>query len=139
METEMPRFGTRSKEELATCHPSLQKLFNEVIKYYNCSILKGRRGKEEQNYLFAQNRSKLRYPNSKHNKEPSKAVDVAPWFRNPLHIRWSDRNKFYEFGGFVQGIAKKMGIEIRWGGNWDMDDELDDQNFYDLPHYEIKE
>ena len=138
----MPRFGTRSKQELATCHPLLQQLFNEVIKYYNCSILKGRRGKEEQNHLFASGRSKLRYPNSKHNAEegePSRATDVVPWFRNPPHIRWSDRNKFYEFGGFVQGIAQKMGIPIRWGGNWDMDDELDDQNFFDLPHFEIKE
>ena len=136
----MPRFGAKSKRELATCHPLLQKLFNEVIKYYNCSILKGRRGKTEQNQLFAEGRSQLKYPNSKHNAkpgEPSFALDAVPWFINPPHVRWNDRNKFYEFCGFVQGIAKVMGIKIRSGSNWDMDDELDDQNFFDLPHFEI--
>jgi len=117
----------------------LWELFNEVIKYYNCAVLKGHRGKEEQNELFAKNQSRLRYPNSKHNVKPSRAVDVVPWFGRIPHIRWNDRNKFYEFCGFVQGVAKMMGIEIRSGSNWDMDDELDDQNFFDLPHFELKE
>lgn len=136
----MPKFGSKSRKELATCHPLLQALFNEVIKHYNCSILKGRRGKKEQDQLFAEERSKLEYPNSKHNAElgePSFAVDVVPWFKNPPHIRWNDRNKFYEFCGFVQGVARLMGIGIRSGSNWDMDDELDDQNFNDLPHFEL--
>ena len=29
----MPKFGSKSKKRLATCHEDLQDLFNEVIKY----------------------------------------------------------------------------------------------------------
>ena len=134
----MARFGERSRANLAECHPSLQDLFNEVVVHYNCAVLAGHRGKVEQNELFAKNQSKLRYPDSKHNQKPSLAADVVPWFKSPPHIRWNDRNKFYEFGGFVQGIASQMGIEIRWGGNWNRNDELDDQNFFDLPHFELR-
>ena len=135
----MPNFGKRSTANLAQCYPLLQRLFSEVIKHYNCSILVGRRDEEEQNQAVADGKSELTYPNSKHNKRPSKAADVAPWFQEEPHIRWWDQKKFYEFGGFVQGIAKSLGVDIRWGGNWDMDDELHDQHFNDLVHFELKE
>jgi peptidoglycan L-alanyl-D-glutamate endopeptidase CwlK len=135
----MPKFGTRSKTNLGQAHPELQRLFNEVIKHYDCSVICGHRGEEEQNAAYAEGRSKLKFPESKHNKSPSLAVDVVPYFSNDPHIRWEDKEKFYEFGGFVQGVAKVLGINIRWGGNWDMDDELKDQSFFDLPHFEIKE
>ena len=135
----MPRFGTRSKSNLSEAHEDLQKLFNEVIKHYNCSVIEGYRGEEEQNKAFDQGRSGFKFPSSEHNQEPSLAVDVVPWFESRPHIRWDATKKFYEFGGFVQAIAKMLGVEIRWGGNWDMDDELRDQSFFDLPQFEIKE
>jgi len=134
----MYKFGTRSKNNLATAHPDLQRLFNEVIKGYDCSIICGTRNQEDQDRAFHEGRSKVRYPNGKHNKQPSQAVDVVPWFKNKPHIRWNDKEKFYHFAGYVQGIADGLGIPIRWGGNWDSDDELKDQSFYDLPHYELK-
>ena len=65
------------------------------------------------------------------------AVDVVPYFKSKPNIRWNDKNKFYEFAGFVQGIASQLDIDIRWGGNWDSDDELNDQTFFDLPHFEL--
>ena len=34
----MPKFGKNSKERLATCDERLQKVFNEVIKYVDCSV-----------------------------------------------------------------------------------------------------
>lgn len=67
-----------------------------------------------------------------HNKTPSLAVDVAPW-----PIDWNDKNRFYHFAGRVQGIAQMFNIKIRWGGDWDSDNDLKDQNFYDLPHFEL--
>ncbi len=108
-----------------------------MIKHYDCSVTCGRRGEEEQNAAYAEGRSKLKFPESKHNKTPSLAVDVVPYFKASPHIRWEDKEKFYEFGGFVQGVAKVLGINIRWGGNWDKNDELHDQTFFDLPHFEI--
>lgn len=130
-------FGKNSRNSLSGCHLDLQNLFNEVIKHRNCAALVGRRGKEEQNQAFREGRSRLLYPQSKHNQEPSLATDVVPWFGKFPHIRWSDREAFYCFGGFVLGVAAKMGIVIRWGGDWDQDGELHDQTFFDLPHFEL--
>ncbi len=48
----MPQFGRRSKEQLSSCHPDLQKLFNEVIKHYDCTILEGHRSNEDQLKAF---------------------------------------------------------------------------------------
>ncbi len=134
----MPRFGKRSKRNLKQCHEDLQILFNEVIKHYDCTVICGMRGKKEQNEAYYSGRSRVKFPESKHNVNPSIAVDVVPYFSNKPHIRWEDKNKFYEFAGFVQGIATMLNIDIRYGGNWDGDDELHDQSFFDLPHYELK-
>lgn len=133
----MPKFGKRSRQALDTCHKDLQKLFSEVIKHYDCSILCGTRSEKDQNKAYYDGRSKLKFPRSKHNSDPSIAVDVVPYFTNRPHIRWDDKNKFYEFAGFVQGVASILDIEVRWGGNWDGDDELQDQTFFDLPHFEL--
>lgn len=64
----MPKFGTRSRSNLETCHENLQKLFNEVIKHYDCSVICGHRGQQEQDQAFHDGRSKLKFPQSKHNK-----------------------------------------------------------------------
>ena len=133
----MANFGKRSRINLSQAHPDLQKLFNEVVKHYDCAVICGHRNKEDQNKAYNEGRSTKQYPDSKHNKTPSLAVDVVPWFKNKPHIRWNDKEKFYEFGGFVQGIAAALWINIRWGGNWDMDDELKDQTLFDLPHFEL--
>ena len=134
----MTNFSKTSKDKLAECHPKLQALFNEVIRYYDCSIIVGHRGEAQQNQAFIENRSKLKYPQSKHNSMPSRAVDAVPWFKTPPHIRWDDREKFYHFGGFVQAVAAEMGIDIRWGGDWNCNFDLNDQTFFDLPHFELR-
>lgn len=135
----MPSFGTRSKNNLATCDQRLQDLFNEVIKHYDCSVICGHRSKEAQDEAFHSGRSKVRWPNGKHNTLPSKAVDVAPWFKDAPHIRWNDTESWYHFVGYVRGVASQMGIKIRSGADWDGDFNLKDQNFMDLPHFEIQD
>lgn len=133
----MPKFGQRSADNLATAHPDLQKLFNEVVKTYDCTILCGFRNEEDQNNAYHEGRSTKKWPEGKHNKQPSEAVDVAPYFAEAPHIRWEDKEKFYHFAGYVQAVADQLNIKIRWGGNWDSDDELHDQTLFDLPHFEI--
>jgi len=130
----MPRFSKASKSKLATCDQKLQDLFNEVIKYYDCTIICGHRGKEDQNKAFAEGKSKLKFPKSKHNKLPSKAVDVAPYIRG---ISWDPRQSLH-FAGFVYGVAKMMGIDVRCGADWDSDTDVNDQTFNDLVHFEVK-
>ena len=44
----MPSFSQRSLDRLATCHPDLNRLFTEVVKHFDCTVLCGHRGQEEQ-------------------------------------------------------------------------------------------
>ena len=135
----MPRYSKRSKDRLATCDQRLQDVFNEVIKHVDCSILEGHRSKERQNKLYDEKRTKVKYTNGRHNSYPSKAVDVTPY-----PVKWEDRERQTFFAGFVLGIARSMGINLRWGGNWDMYKEngkweVADNRFDDFPHFEIYE
>ena len=117
----MARFGKSSKRRLGTCEQKLQDVFNEVIKYVDCSVLEGHRSGERQDKLFDEGKTKVRYPNGRHNASPSRAVDVTPY-----PVDWEDRERQTLFAGFVLGIARSMGIKLRWGGDWDMDFEVQD-------------
>lgn len=144
----MPVFGLESRTKLATVHPDLQTLFNEVIKYWDCKVTDGRRTTAEQVALYAKGRTQPGpivtdkdgiHSLSNHQltalvkgKNYGLAVDVAPY-----PIQWNDTERFYAFAGFVLGVAKMKGINIRWGGDWDSDRDLHDQKLYDLPHFEI--
>jgi peptidoglycan L-alanyl-D-glutamate endopeptidase CwlK len=130
----MPTFGERSRNNLETCHEDLQKLFNEVIKHFDCSVICGHRGQEEQDKAFHNGWSKLKFPESKHNKTPALAADVVPY-----PVDWEAKQRFYMFVGIVRGIAAMMNIPIRCGADWDGDMEIKDQNFHDLPHFELLE
>lgn len=128
------KYSERSLQNLATCHPLLRELFLEVIKHHDCSILCGWRTKEDQDRLYHEGRSKLRFPQSKHNRNPSLAIDVAPY-----PIDWGDSKRWFYFAGLVKGIAAGKNIQIRWGGDWDRDNNFYDQSFNDWPHFELIE
>jgi len=130
----MPSFGKKSQEKLNTCDPRLVELFETVIEDFDCSVLEGYREKEAQNRAFDEGKSKLKFPEGNHNRYPSLAVDVAPY-----PIDWKDRDRFHYFAGFVKGIASQLGLDIRWGGDWDSDTQTKDNNFDDLPHFEVRE
>ena len=134
----MPQFSNRSKDNLSETHPDLQVIFNEVIKGFDCVVIEGYRGQIEQDRAFHAGKSKLKYPQSKHNQIPSMAVDAVPW-----PINWNDTNRMYYFAGYVRAIAEILKAEgkikhsIRWGGDWDSDTKVNDQTFHDLPHFEL--
>lgn len=134
----MPSFSDRSLRNLETCHEDLQKLFLQVVRTYDCSIICGFRDQEEQEEAVRNGFTKVNFPNSKHNSLPSMAVDVIPY-----PVDWGDSERFYHFAGYVKGVAERLlddhviSHEIRWGGDWDRDNDLRDQSFMDLPHYEL--
>ena len=128
----MPIFSRKSKTILSTCDARLRRLFDIVIKEVDCTVFSGHRDQDEQNELQRMGRSKLKFPHSSHNENPSRAVDVAPW-----PIVWNDRERATYFAGFVKGIAYSKGIPIRWGGDWDGDWEVRDNIFDDLWHFEL--
>lgn len=131
----MPKFGKESSLILSQAHPDLQRLFNEVIKHIDCSIVCSIRSKKDQDKAVAEGKSKTPWPTSKHNKIPSLAVDVMPYY--PGGIRWNDREGLYFFIGMVKGIAEMMKIKIRVGIDWDGDGDMHNQSFVDGPHVEL--
>lgn len=134
----MPKFSQESFSKLSSCHMELQTLFYEVVRHFDCQVLEGFRNEHDQDVAFEQGNTKLKWPNGKHNKSPSMAVDVAPY---PLD--WKNIKRFYWFAGFVMGIAQrlkdegKMTYSIRFGGDWDSDKDINDQSFNDLVHFEL--
>ena len=130
----MPEFGRKSRERLATCDKRLQDVFNEVIKEVDCSILEGHRDERRQDKLYEEGKTKVRYPMGRHNSKPSRAVDVVPY-----PVDWKARERFHFFSGYVLGMARRMGITLRWGGDWNMNFEVDDNKFDDFPHFELRD
>ena len=130
----MPRFGKRSKERLKGVDAKLQNVLNEVVKYFDITIIEGLRSQERQNELVAQGKSKTKF--GKH--VDGKAVDIAPY-----PIDWNARDDFHYLGGFMLGMAASMSIKIRWGGDWNASSlfkgqrTTKDNSFDDLVHFEI--
>jgi peptidoglycan L-alanyl-D-glutamate endopeptidase CwlK len=131
----MGAFSTTSLTRLSTCEEQLQTLFKAVVVEHDCSIIEGHRGEMAQNAAVAAGKSKTPWPTSKHNSWPSKAADAAPY---PLPA-WNDRAAFEEFGFQVLAVAKRLGIKIRWGGDWNQNGKTDDEKFLDLVHFELAE
>jgi len=131
----MPKFGKRSRERLKGVDVELVNVLNEVVKYFDITVIEGLRSQERQNELVAQGKSKTKF--GKHVQ--GRAVDIATY-----PIDWDARDDFHYLGGFVLGIAAKMGVDIRWGGDWNASSKFQgkrttkDNSFDDLVHFELK-
>lgn len=128
----MPSFSKNSLKLLATCDEKLQTLMKEVIKDYDFTVICGTRGEADQDAAYKAGNSKLKFPNSKHNSNPSKAVDIAPY-----PIDWNNVGRFKQLAQEVLRTAERLGIDIRWGGDFNCNGKEDD-SFVDLPHFELR-
>lgn len=118
--------------DLTVLHPTLQKKLKKLVKkcekkglYINFSST--HRGKEEQNGLYAQGRTKpgnivtqVQYPYSNHNW-----YIAADFYRNDGKGAYNDSDGFFTKVG---KIAQSVGLE--WGGSW--------KGFQDKPHVQLK-
>ena len=133
----MNHFSKESLDKLDGVHHLLADICFKVLHYHDCKILSGVRTLEEQKRLVAEGKSKTL--NSYHLVQDDGfgyAVDVAPY-----PIDWSDTKRFYYFAGIFLTVAKDILPEdyyIRWGGDWDIDNDLNDQTFNDLVHFELR-
>ena len=138
----MSNYSLTSQKKLDTCHPDLQTLFFYVILDYDNTIICGHRGQLEQEIAFKEGNSQLNWPDSKHNKYPSDAVDSVPYEVN--HLDWG-KTQSSNYAGYVKGVADmlfRMGMmkhKIRCGVDWDKDNDVDDTKFWDACHFEIIE
>jgi peptidoglycan L-alanyl-D-glutamate endopeptidase CwlK len=104
----------------------------QVIKKTDFSVICGHRSKEDQDKAFAEGHSKLKWPNSKHNKVPSEAVDIVPY-----PVDWNDIGRFENLGQIVMQVWEsgidpedKDGWELIWGKNF--------KGLVDYPHFELR-
>ena len=125
-----------SKNELGTCHPDLQRVIIEASRSIDILVIEGVRSYETQKKFVKDGVSKTM--KSKHLKQVdgfSHAVDVAVLVGG--RIPWDDHRYFYFMAGHVFSAAERLNVSIRWGGNWDGDQDFSDQRFNDLVHFEL--
>lgn len=132
----MRTWSKRSKKVYDTLDPRLQVLVTRIRdEVCDISLIYGYRDRELQNTMFEAGASTLRYPDSKHNRRPSRAVDLQP-YPYPEY-----EPKLWGALGYIAGhavrIAKEEGFDVRWGGDWNQNGDLTDQNFDDLFHLEV--
>ena len=157
----MPSFGQRSIENLNTCDKRIQLVLNKAIEVIDFSVICGHRGKEAQQLAYKEHRSTKQWPDSKHNRDPSPAVDIWPYYagqdwKNEIWltdmavmeaIDHMDKTKarkaletikrWHYTIGFIIGVGHSIGIPLRSGGDWDKDFKFDDHRLIDLPHLEL--
>jgi len=134
----MYKYSQKSLDKLYTTDLRLRYIFMKAIEVMDISILEGHRDEETQNHYYESGTSKLKWPHSKHNSNPSKAIDAVPY---PIdYEKWKkDPSLLFYLGGLIQGIAHSLGYKIRWGRDWDSDLDFNDQTFNDFAHFELCE
>lgn len=133
------KFNATSIGEIEHLEPDLKRLVLEASKLIDIEVLDSRRGKAEQERAFNQGHSKVHFGQSAHNYDPAIATDIVP---DPLN--WNDKQSFLRVQRVIgfwnpdtkagHGLAKDMGISIRWLGDPNMDGDVRDG--WDFPHYE---
>lgn len=137
----MNNWSNKSQAVFDTLHIDLKTLTSRVLQIHDCSLLWGHRDKDTQNALFDDGKSKVRYPDSKHNTLPSEAVDMIP-YRKGLDPYGDDGYTTY-FCGIVLGVAEQLRQEghmryaIRWGGSWTTERNHKFARFFDAYHFEL--
>jgi peptidoglycan L-alanyl-D-glutamate endopeptidase CwlK len=131
----MPKFSAASEKMLEGVHPKLVQVCREAILIMDFSVVDGVRTKEEQAINVARGVSWTK--NSKHLIQSdgfSHAVDLGPYVTG---IDWQDKEMFCVLAGVMFTCAHRLGIKIRWGGDWDQDRRTTDERNRDYGHFEL--
>lgn len=125
-------------EKMRLLDPKLVRLAHLIYgEVCGIAIMVSHREEDAQNLAFSTGKSKVKWPNSKHNSIPSKAMDIVP---TPVNLNGKSlREELTFIAGAVRIIAAREGYKVRWGGDWDKDGDLEDNNFDDLFHFELTE
>ncbi len=132
------KFGKESMVQYKTLDPRLQKVFDEVIQHFDFAISEGFRGEHAQNAAYLAKKSQLPWPLGNHNHFPSTAADIYPY-----PVDWSDDAKNIQrnclLAGMVLATGWRLGVKLRWGGDWNRDGDTRNEKFRDFGHFEIDE
>jgi peptidoglycan L-alanyl-D-glutamate endopeptidase CwlK len=136
-------FGERSIAKLENLHPDLVRLLYYVLRRIedygmDITIVWTHRGEDEQNEAHRNGKSMLVWPDSKHNKMPAEAADLAPLIDG--RIPWNEKLPWMILGAVIMEGIIKLKIPARWGGLF-MRTRPDGKRepFFDGGHVEIHE
>lgn len=109
------RFSQRSWSNLQGVHEDLVRVMGRALElsHVDFAIIDGLRTKDEQKDLM--NNGASLTMDSRH--LTGHAVDVAPWIGGRLRWDWPP---FYSISEAVQDAAIELNIPIRWGGSWEV-------------------
>ena len=152
----MNKFGKTSTARLETCSANLQLVCQEAIKRTpffadrtrqvvvpDLIVICGHRNREEQQKAYDHGMSKVQWPDSKHNTDPSIAVDIGPYIKDlPGHIPWSNKMIWKSLHSLMMEVSDDLDIPLRSGIDWNNNGVFVDtdpaENFWDAPHYELR-
>lgn len=134
--------GAKSLERLQGVHPKLVEVVKMAIELtkQDFMVLEGVRTPARQAELYAQGRTKPgqkvtwtlksnHFINSKTGY--GHAVDLVPF-----PIDWSHK-KLDVVAKAMFAAADTLGVEIRWGADWDRDGKPREKGESDSPHFEL--
>jgi len=125
------RWGVGSKTKLSNAHYILQKLADKALEIskQDLKVICSFRNEHDQNKAFAEKKSKLKWPKSKHNCYPSEAIDVVP-----LPLDWNNIAPFEEMIECFEEAWELLDEDITQG--WIMQVGAD-FSWRDYPHIQI--
>ena len=136
----MYTFSAKSREHLLNARGGLRSVMNLALGrgVIDFAIIESIRDQGEQNRLYALDRSKVQWPDSKQNvRDPDelcRALDAVPFVDGK--VSWNHLHCCV-LAGVILSAASAVGVRVRWGGDWNMNGEpITDQEFQDLVHYE---
>lgn len=133
----MFKLGKRSEERLVGVDARLVAVVRRAIELstVDFTVLEGVRTIARQKELYAQGRTapgKIVTWTMKSKHIDGLAVDLVPF-----PVDWNDVGKFMAISRAMFAAASELGVNIRWGANWDGDDKPFEKGEYDSPHFEL--
>lgn len=135
----MFRFSKRSMDQLNTVKPQLKELAIRVLAVspIDFTIVQGKRTLAESQRNVANGTSFLKDP-SKSKHITGDAIDFVPYVNGA--IDWNNLENFWTIAKLFESEAKKMGISIRLGADWNGSGDYKDEikrGTYDGGHVEL--
>lgn len=129
----MPVFSANSFRNLSRARIELRSLCLAAIKVCDFKVLDSIRGPAAQERAVRLGNSTVHFGESPHNYDPAIALDLFP-----APYDWDNKKAFIHLQlEIIKPLAKKMGIPIRQGLDWNMNGDITDEHFVDMPHVEL--
>lgn len=131
------KFTMTSMSRRALLQKPLMAMVDLAIRDVEFSILDSIRGRHAQELAFSLGRSKAHFGDSAHNYNPAVAVDLFPAPYSWDTKRADVRDAFRTLRDVMMNASQRVGVPLRWGGDWDRDGKTNSVGLVDLPHFEL--